>query len=108
MVWGKCAINPSPKSRTLEGVSCHYPHCNGNYRILRPIPVDSGYAAHVIRPARLAVAAKAAVFAADGVTVLVPAKLAIPAVAEVSSTKAGIKIPDADRTDREGTPTHYG
>ena len=41
--WGNGAIGSGiGKSLTLECGSCHNPHGNGNYRILRPIPVDSG------------------------------------------------------------------
>ena len=75
------------KSLTLECGSCHDPHGNKNYRILRPIPVDSGYAVHVIRPARAFVAAKTN--ATTGV--VTPA---IPAVAEILSSAKGINIPD--------------
>jgi predicted CXXCH cytochrome family protein len=88
--WGNGALNTGVgKSLTLECGSCHDPHGNGNYRILRPIPVDSGYAVHVIRPAR---AAKNEVLNTDG-TVKTPA---IPAVTELSSPATGIKIPDAN------------
>jgi len=45
-VWGNGAIGSGlGKSITLECGSCHDPHGNGNYRILRPVPVDSGVAA---------------------------------------------------------------
>jgi len=72
------------KSLTLECGSCHDPHGNKNYRILRPIPVDSGAGApRLIRPARALVPATAT-------------KLEIPAVLAVWSVdKAGVKIPDA-------------
>ncbi len=41
--WGNGANGSGlGKSLTLECGSCHDPHGNGNYRILRPIPVDSG------------------------------------------------------------------
>jgi len=86
IAWGNGASGLG-QTLTLECGSCHDPHGNGNYRILRPIPVDSGYAVHVIRPAR---AAKDAVLNTDG-TVKTPA---IPAVAELSSPATGIKIPD--------------
>jgi predicted CXXCH cytochrome family protein len=40
--WGNGAINSGiGKSVTLECGSCHDPHGNGNYRILKPVPVDS-------------------------------------------------------------------
>jgi len=80
------------KSLTLECGSCHDPHGNGNYRILRPIPVDSGYAVHQLKAA---VAYKAAVIAdplAVPPVVGSPEVLAAPAV---MSPAAGINIPDA-------------
>jgi len=41
--WGNGINGPGlGKSLTLECGSCHDPHGNGNYRILRPVPVDSG------------------------------------------------------------------
>lgn len=44
--WGNGAIDATGanlgKTITLECGSCHDPHGNGNYRILRPVPVDSG------------------------------------------------------------------
>jgi predicted CXXCH cytochrome family protein len=41
--WGNGANGSGlGKSLTLECGSCHDPHGNGNYRILKPIPVDSG------------------------------------------------------------------
>jgi len=85
--WGNGAFSESGigKSLTLECGSCHDPHGNGNYRILKPIPDDSGYAVREIRPARLAVPDD-------------PNKAgdqSIPPVAAVISTATGIKIPDA-------------
>ena len=48
-MWGNGAIsdqvNPGKADVTLECSSCHDPHGNGNYRILKPIPNDSGVAA---------------------------------------------------------------
>ena len=49
-MWGNGAISDTVGAPldagktgvTLECGSCHDPHGNGNYRILRPIPVDSG------------------------------------------------------------------
>ena len=49
--WGNGAISATQnlgKSITLECGSCHDPHGNGNYRILRPIPVDSGVTAPAV------------------------------------------------------------
>jgi len=44
-MWGNGAINSGAGTTvTLECGSCHDPHGNGNYRILRPVPVDSGAA----------------------------------------------------------------
>jgi predicted CXXCH cytochrome family protein len=74
------------KSLTLECGSCHDPHGNGNYRVLRPIPVDSGYAVHQL------VAAKAAVVDNPLTTTVDETAAAVPAV---MSPAAGIKIPDA-------------
>ena len=46
--WGNGPISTNAgdigKTLTLECGSCHDPHGNGNYRILRPVPVDSGAA----------------------------------------------------------------
>ena len=81
--WGNGANDTASllgKKITLECGSCHDPHGNGNYRILRPIPIDSGYVSREI---------KAAVVASlPGVT---PVVLAAPAV---MSPAAGINIPD--------------
>ena len=45
-MWGNGAIsatvNPGKAGVTLECASCHDPHGNGNYRILKPIPNDAG------------------------------------------------------------------
>jgi hypothetical protein len=45
-IWGNgavsAAVNPGKAGVTLECSSCHDPHGNGNYRILKPIPADSG------------------------------------------------------------------
>jgi cytochrome c553 len=43
--WGNGAISETPNagsSVSLRCASCHDPHGNGNYRILRPIPEESG------------------------------------------------------------------
>jgi len=45
-MWGNGPISATAnagKAVTLECGSCHDPHGNGNYRILKPIPTDSGY-----------------------------------------------------------------
>jgi predicted CXXCH cytochrome family protein len=74
------------KSLTLECGSCHDPHGNGNYRVLRPIPVDSGYAVHELKAAIPAVVDNPATPLVDETAAAVPA---------VMSPAAGIKIPDA-------------
>ena len=53
-MWGNGAVsatvNPGKAGVTLECGSCHDPHGNGNYRILKPIPNDSGAAVAVNIP----------------------------------------------------------
>jgi len=50
-MWGNgaisAAIDPGKASVKLECGSCHDPHGNGNYRILKPVPADSGTAAAI-------------------------------------------------------------
>jgi predicted CXXCH cytochrome family protein len=49
-MWGNGAIGtvgPGP-SATLECTSCHDPHGNGNYRILRTVPTGSGAAGYTV------------------------------------------------------------
>ena len=49
--WGNGPISATAnlgKSLTLECGSCHDPHGNGSFRILKPIPVDSGVAAPAV------------------------------------------------------------
>ena len=91
--WGNGPISTTGnlgKSITLECGSCHDPHGNGNYRILRPIPVDA---------ATTAVAAAAAIPAVldDPATPLVnEARAAVPAVVAVAAVVvAPVNIPDA-------------
>ena len=49
VAWGNGANGSGiGKSLTLECGSCHDPHGNGNYRVLRPIPVDSGVTAPAV------------------------------------------------------------
>jgi len=85
--WGNGATGSGiGKSLTLECGSCHDPHGNGNYRILRPIPVDSGYASHEIKAAIPAVIAN---------PLAVPPVVGVAAVPAVMSPATGIKIPDA-------------
>jgi predicted CXXCH cytochrome family protein len=54
-MWGNGAISASiadsgKAAVTLECGSCHDPHGNGNYRILKPVPNDSGATASVVIP----------------------------------------------------------
>jgi hypothetical protein len=91
-IWGNGAIsatvNPGKAGVTLECGSCHDPHGNGNYRILKPIPVDAGTLTQtVISPA--------STNATTGVTT--PAELSAPAT--------GVSIPDA--TSKVYTTTNY-
>ena len=85
-MWGNGAIsataNPGKAAVTLECGSCHDPHGNGNYRILKPIPND---ASNVLVPAVPAVLDNPA-------TTVNEAAAAIPAV---MSIKTGVSIPDA-------------
>ena len=77
--WGNGAIGSGlGKSITLECGSCHDPHGNGNYRILRPIPVD---------------ASTTAVAAVIANPTAVPPVVGVPAV--VAVVVAPVKIPDA-------------
>jgi predicted CXXCH cytochrome family protein len=91
-IWGNGAIsatvNPGKASVTLECGSCHDPHGNGNYRILKPVPVDAGTLTQtVITPA--------STNATTGV--VTPAELSAPAT--------GVKIPDA--TSKVYTTSDY-
>ena len=87
--WGNGATGSGiGKSLTLECGSCHDPHGNGNYRILKPIPVDSGYAVHEIKAA-----------ATDPITLVVTPAVMSPAT--------GIKIPDAPVGAKVYTTTNY-
>ncbi len=46
-VWGNGALNSGPGAAnvTIECVTCHNPHGNGNYRILNPAPAPAGMVA---------------------------------------------------------------
>jgi predicted CXXCH cytochrome family protein len=70
---------------TLECGSCHDPHGNGNYRILRPVPNDA------------ATTAVAATYEADGTTIKTAAVDAV--------VVAPVNIPDA--TVKNYTTTNY-
>jgi len=81
-MWGNGAVSASANvgkaSVVLECGSCHDPHGNGNYRILKPVPTDAAY---------VVTAAIPAVKDAAGVIIT-------PAVPAVMST-TGVVIPDA-------------
>jgi predicted CXXCH cytochrome family protein len=79
IAYGGGAVNSGlGTTMTLQCGSCHDPHGNGNYRILRPIPVDStGKTPFELNP-----------YTVSSTTGLVTA-------AATMSTAAGIKIPDA-------------
>ena len=87
------------KSITLECGSCHDPHGNKNYRILRAVPTDS---AMVLQQIKAAIPAVTTWTDAGGVIHTLPytdttgtvhnAVLAVPAV---MLTAAGVNIPDA-------------
>ena len=90
-IWGNGAVsatvNAGKASVTLECGSCHDPHGNGNFRILKPVPVDAGTLTQtVISPATTS---------ATGV--VTPAELSAPA--------EGVKILDA--TSKVYTTTDY-
>ena len=74
-MWGNGAVSASANvgraAVTLECGSCHDPHGNGNYRILKPVPTDAAY---VVTPAVPAgpggvPAAVAAVMSTTGVVI---------------------------------------
>jgi predicted CXXCH cytochrome family protein len=80
--WGNGPISATENAGTavtLECGSCHDPHGNGNYRILKPIPTDSGYTPYELVPAIIAN------------PTAVPPVVGVPAV---MSAAGGIKIPD--------------
>jgi predicted CXXCH cytochrome family protein len=88
--WGNGPISATAnagKSLTLECGSCHDPHGNGNFRILKPMPVDSQW---VVTPAVIA------------------DPLAVPpvvGVAAVMSPATNVNIPDA--ASKVYTTTNY-
>jgi hypothetical protein len=91
-MWGNGAIsataNVGKAGVVLECGSCHDPHGNGNYRILKPVPVDAGtLTATVIK------AAVPAILDDPLTTTVNEAKAEVPAV--MSAGAAGIAIPDA-------------
>jgi len=92
------------KSLTLECGSCHDPHGNGNYRALRPIPVDSGMVLQQIKAEILYVAPVTA--SAPGVVPVVKAVTEVLAAPAVMLPATGVKIPDATGT-RNYVTTNY-
>ena len=90
-MWGNGAVsatvNTGKASVVLECGSCHDPHGNGNYRILKPVPNDAGTLVQtVISPETTS---------ATGV--VTPAELSAPA--------GGVNIPDA--VTKVYTTTNY-
>ena len=85
-MWGNGAIsdpvNVGKASVVLECGSCHDPHGNGNYRILKPVPNDAGTLVQ---------------------TVISPATATAPA--ELSAPAEGVNIPDA--VTKVYTTTNY-
>ena len=90
-MWGNGAIsataNVGKAAVKLECGSCHDPHGNGNYRILKPVPVDAG--AQVAREIAKAIPE----VPEDPSTTTIEFKAAVPAL--MSAGPAGIVIPDA-------------
>ena len=87
------ATNPTGvgKSLTLECGSCHDPHGNGNFRVLRPIPTDSGYVVQQIKAAVLPI--NVGDILPSGATAT--AADVVLAAAAIMSPVTGINIPDA-------------
>jgi predicted CXXCH cytochrome family protein len=50
-MWGNGTTGAGQTAVTLECGACHDPHGNGNYRILKPVPVGAGTAAKVLTAA---------------------------------------------------------
>ena len=106
--WGNetNALQGLGKTITLECTSCHDPHGNKNFRILRGQPTDAG-----IPPnprVKVFIAPSPAVYASDGVTIISPAnpgQAASPAVAD--TRPAAVNIPDQPGTAREYTTDNY-
>ena len=91
-MWGNGAIsanvNPGKAGVTLECASCHDPHGNGNYRILKPIPNDAN---NIVTPAVVGVTG----VADDPATPANEYVAAVTAVPAVMSITTGVNIPDA-------------
>jgi len=95
-MWGNGAIsatpaNPGKSLVTLECGSCHDPHGNGNYRILKPIPSGSDNGI-MLTPAVVAVAEVSHIDPVTGLKVIDTA--AVKAVKAVNGPVA-VNIPDA-------------
>ena len=86
--WGN-GVSGLGKSLTLQCGSCHDPHGNGNYRILRPMPVSSQWE---VTPAVIA-----------NPTAVPP----VLAVAAVMSPATNVVIPDAPVGGKVYTTTNY-
>ncbi len=94
--WGNGPISATAnagKSLTLECGSCHDPHGNGNFRILKPMPTDSQW---VVTPAVPAVIAD---------PLAVPPVVGVAAVPAVMSPATNVNIPDA--TTKTYTTANY-
>jgi predicted CXXCH cytochrome family protein len=76
-IWGNgaisSAVNLGKAAVTLECGSCHDPHGNGNYRILKPVPNDATPVAILVKAA-------------------VPAVVDDPATTTVDETKAAVRL----------------
>jgi len=100
-MWGNgaisAAVTPGKASVTLECASCHDPHGNGNYRILKPIPNDAGTLVQTTITA-------AKVVVDNPATPLVD-ESKDSAAAELSAPATGVNIPDA--TSYKYTTANY-
>lgn len=103
--WGNetTATQGLGKSITLECTSCHDPHGNRNFRILRGQPTDAGIKGVTYRAP---VAATPMVTNADGT--ITPATPGSPERAFVADTRPlAVNIPDEAGTAREYTTGNY-
>ena len=94
-MWGNGAIsaiaNTGKAAVTLECGSCHDPHGNGNYRILKPVPDGT-------TPVSIQVKAEVPAVLDDPLTTTVnEAKALVPAI--MGPGAEGVTIPDAPGTD---------
>jgi predicted CXXCH cytochrome family protein len=81
-MWGNGTTGVGQSAVTLECGSCHDPHGNGNYRILKPSPTGQQY---IVTPAIPAVIAN---------PTAVPPVVGVAAVPAVLSTATNVNIPD--------------